>query len=276
MNKAGNSAGPCAVCLGELEEQCNDGFPYYLLPTFIRKFLGYNPALMLKPCSHKFHLTCVSQWLNESPRCPLDRRLITGSDSPALLSINPQQVLFNSIENNRIEDVQEILLTGLTPVQLPRPDRWKPLTMASLTGRWEIAVQLFRAGWTTNDNVALYKLGMVYCEGHVVDRDWAMARLCYRKAADQGDAPAQAKLGWMYQFGHGVKQDFTEALFWYLMAANQGYASAQYDLGWMYLNAVWASNRTIPKLCHGTLRPPTRDSQRQREIWAICTKKVRG
>lgn len=233
MNKVGNSAGQCAVCLGALEEECNDGFPYYLLPTFIRKILGYNPVLTLKPCSHKFHLTCASQWLNESSRCPLGRRLITGSDSPTLLSINPQQVLFNSIENNRIEDVQELLLTGLTPEQLPRTDRCKPLTMASRTGRWEIAVELFRAGWTTDDNIALYNLGMVYCEGEVVERDWAKARLCYRKAADQGDAPAQTRLGWMYQFGQGVKEDFTTALLWYLMAANQGYASAQENLGWM-------------------------------------------
>ena len=235
MDKAGNSAGLCAVCLGALKEECNDGFPYYLLPAFIRKILvGYDSVVVLKPCSHKFHLTCINECLSHSQRCPLDRRLITGSDSPKLLSINLPQVLFNAIKNNRIEDVREILLTGLTPEQLSCPDQWNPLTMASVTDRWEIAVQLIRAGWTTDDNVALYNLGTMYCEGQVVEQDWVKARICYRKAADQGDAPAQKRLGRMYQLGQGVKQDRTEALLWYLMAANQGYAAAQEQLGWMY------------------------------------------
>ena len=234
MDEIGNSAGLCAVCLGALKEECNDGFPYYLLPAFIRKFLGYDSVVMLKPCSHKFHLTCINEWLGRSQRCPLDRRLITGSDSPTLLSINLPQVLFNSIKNNRVEDVREILSTGLTPEQLSCPDQWNPLTMASVTDRWEIAVQLLRAGWTTDDNVALNNLGIMYCAGKVVERDRVKARLCFRKAADQGYAPAQKNLGWMYQYGQGVKQDYTEALVWYLRAANQGYAAAQEKLGWMY------------------------------------------
>ena len=54
MNTVGNSAGPCAVCLGALGDESNKKFPYSLLPTFIRRLMGNDSVLMLKPCNHKF------------------------------------------------------------------------------------------------------------------------------------------------------------------------------------------------------------------------------
>ncbi len=234
MNAIGNSADPCAVCYGALEGGSNGWFPYSLFPAFIRRLLRDDSVLMLKPCGHKFHFACINQWLNLSHRCPLDRRIITGCDPPSLLSINLQQILFNAIECNRIEDVQDILLTGLTPEQLSQLDQKNPLTMASVNGRWEIAGQLLRAGWTTEDKVALAHLGWMYREGRAIERDFTIALLCYRKSADQGYAPAQNGLGWMYEDGLGVEQDDTRACFWYHKAAVQGYSPAQDSLGWMY------------------------------------------
>ena len=231
MNATGNSADPCAVCYGALE---GGWFPYSLLPAFIRRLLSNDSVLTLKPCGHKFHFACINQWLNLSQRCPLDRRVITGCDPPSLLSINLQQALFNAIECNRIEDVQDILLSGLTPEQLSRLDQRNPLTMASVNGRWAIAGQLLRAGWTTEDKVALTNLGCMYRQGRAIEQDFTNALLCYRKAADQGYARAQNCLGWMYEGGLGVEQDFTEALSWYLKAACQGFALSQSYVGLMY------------------------------------------
>lgn len=237
MNATSNSADPCAVCYGALEGGSNEWFPRSLFPAFIRRLRSNDSVLMLKPCGHKFHPTCISQWLDVSQRCPLDRRIITGCSPPSLLSINLQQLLFNAIECNRIEDVQEILLTGLTPEQLSRLDQRNPLTMAAVNGRWEIAGQLFRAGWTTEDKVALASLGWMYREGRAIERDLTNALLCYRKAADQGYAPAQNGLGWMYEDGLGVEQDYTKAFSWYLKAAYQGNRTAQMNLRRLHLKA---------------------------------------
>ncbi len=110
--------------------------------------------------------------------------------------------------------------------------------MASVNGRWEIAGQLLRAGWTTEDKAALANLGCMYREGRVIEQDFTIALLYYRKAADQGYAPAQNGLGWMYEKGLGVKRDYAEALSWYSKAAAQGNRTAQVNLRRLQLKGL--------------------------------------
>ena len=234
MNTASNSVDACAICLGRMPEGLIGRLTCFLLPAFARQLLRRYSVLTLKPCSHHFHHRCISQWLNESPRCPLDRRIITSSDPPGLLSINLAEVLLNSIENNQIGDVQEILLAGSTPEQLSCSNSTNPLTMALTNERWEIAAQLIRAGWTTEDRVAANNLGWLYRTGLVVEQNCTKALLYYRKAADQGYPIAQNNLGLLYQKGLGVKQDYNQALSWYLKAASQGDTDAEKNLGFMY------------------------------------------
>ena len=238
MNTINSSADTCAICLGALEEESNEGLPHSLLPAFIRRHLAGDPVVMLKPCDHKFHLTCINRWLNESPRCPFDQRVITGSSPPSLLSINLHNVLFRSIEDNQIKDVQDILSAGLTPLQLSCPDGMNPLTLALEKSRWEIATQLLAAGWTTEDKVALNNLGWMYCNGLGVKQNYPEALTYFHKAACLGSSSAENNLGWMYYNGLGVRQDYSEALSRYRKAADQGNPDAQNNLGWMYENGL--------------------------------------
>ena len=238
MNTVGNSVDLCAICLDGLTEKTREELSYSSLPAFIQRYLNKRTTLTLKPCTHKFHLTCIRQWMHRSSRCPLDRRLITGSTPPAFLPIKLQQRLFKSIEENRIEEVQEILLAGLTPEQLSCPNLMNPLAMALKNDRWEIAAQLLRAGWSTEDSRALNNLGWMYLNGLGVKQDYTGAMFWLYQAANRGDSAAQNNLGWIYRNGLGVKQDSAMAIFWYRKAANQKSAVAQNNLGFMYRNGL--------------------------------------
>ena len=56
------------------------------------------------------------------------------------------------------------------------------------------------------------------------------------KEAKNGKADAQRFLGVMYHNGHSVEKNMEIALKWFTKAANQGNAAAQNDLGTMYAN----------------------------------------
>ena len=238
MNTVSKSVNSCAICLNEPIEGTREELSYSFLPAFIQRYLNRRTVLTLKPCGHKFHLACIRQWANESSGCPLDRRLIRGSSHPALLPINLQKRLLKSVEKNRIGEVQEILLAGLTPEQFSCRKLMNPLTMALKNDHWEIAALLLRVGWRTEDNGALNNLGWMYQRGLGVKQDYTRAMFWHLRAAEKGDSTAQNNIGWMYRNGLGVKQDFTTAIFWYRKAANQKNASAQNNLGWMYSNGL--------------------------------------
>jgi uncharacterized protein len=65
--------------------------------------------------------------------------------------------------------------------------------------------------------------------------DYAKALRLIRALANDGDATAQFNLGLMYVNGHGVQRDDSAAALWFRKAAEQGYALAQSNLGTMYL-----------------------------------------
>lgn len=165
MNTVSNSVNSCAICLNETIEGTREELSCFFLPAFIQKYLNRRTVLTLKRCGHKFHLEYIRHWTNELSGCPLDRRLIVGSSHPALLPINVQKKLLKSIEKNRIGEVQEILLAGLTPEQFSCRKSMNPLTMALKNDHWEIAALLLRVGWSTEDIRALNNLGWMYSQG---------------------------------------------------------------------------------------------------------------
>ena len=234
MNTVSNPVNSCAICLDELIGGTREELSCSFLPAFIQRYLNKRTVLTLKPCGHKLHLACIRQWINESSGCPLDRRLIRGSSHPALLPINLQERLLKSIEKNRIGEVQEILLAGLTPEQFSCPKLMNPLTTALKNDHWEIAALLLRVGWRTEDNGALNNLGWMYQKGLGVKQNYNRALFWYSRASKKGDSEAQKNIGWMYHQGLGVKKDYTIAIFWYRKAANQKNATAQNNLGLMY------------------------------------------
>jgi len=73
-------------------------------------------------------------------------------------------------------------------------------------------------------------LGILYDNGHGVERDYENAREYYELAAAQGHATAQNNLGELYYNGSGVNCDYTKAKVYYEQAAAQGNAEAQNNL----------------------------------------------
>ena len=237
MNTASNSVNSCAICLNEPIERTREELSCFFLPAFIQKYLNRRTVLTLKRCGHKFHLEYIRQWTNESSECPLDRRLIVGSSHPALLPINVQKRLLKSIEKNRIGEVQEILLAGLTPEQFSCRKSMNPLTMALKNDHWEIAALLLRVGWSTEDIRALNNLGWMYSQGGGAGQDYKKALFSHFRAARKGDSSAQNNIGWLYRNGLGVKQDRTMAIFWYQKAVKQGLPAALTNLSRLHLNS---------------------------------------
>ena len=84
------------------------------------------------------------------------------------------------------------------------------------------------------DAKAQFFLGLLYCNGRGVPRDYTKAREWFEQAAAQGHADAQYNLGVLYDFEKGVRQDFLTARQWYEKAAAQGHAGAQNNLGGLY------------------------------------------
>jgi TPR repeat protein len=86
----------------------------------------------------------------------------------------------------------------------------------------------------SGDREAPYLMALIYLEGRLVPRDFAMARSWMLKSAEQGYVPAQAGMGEMYLNGirhNGVIPDYVEAERWLHLAATQGDADAQLWLG---------------------------------------------
>jgi len=78
-----------------------------------------------------------------------------------------------------------------------------------------------------------YKLGMLYFNGDVPDKDTEDAVSMFKKAARE-NVDAQLMLGFCYAMGEGTKRDEKEAAEWYEKAAIQGSHAAMYRLAACY------------------------------------------
>ncbi len=101
-------------------------------------------------------------------------------------------------------------------------------------GDYASALRFARPVADQGESRAQSLLGLIYLNGHGVQRNDPEAMKWYRRAADQGDAGAQLKIGDMYFEGRAVAQDYHEAGRWYRLAADGGNAAAQYNLGILY------------------------------------------
>jgi len=81
------------------------------------------------------------------------------------------------------------------------------------------AARLYRIAAEQGIAGAQCRLGVLYAEGHGVERNDRESIRWFRLAADQGDAEAQASLGLSYGSGQGVSQDFVTAHMWLTLAS---------------------------------------------------------
>jgi TPR repeat protein len=101
-------------------------------------------------------------------------------------------------------------------------------------GFYERAIASWREAALRGDAHAAYRLGTVYADGAVVERDLEAAARWYLLGAERGDPRAQLDLGTLYDTGEGVEQSYEKAAGWYRQAALQGDMASQYNLGVMY------------------------------------------
>lgn len=101
-------------------------------------------------------------------------------------------------------------------------------------GFYERAIAFWVEAAGQGDAHAAYRLGTVYADGAVVERDPEAAARWYLLGAERGDPRAQLDLASLYDAGEGVEQSYEQAARWYRQSALQGEMASQYNLGVMY------------------------------------------
>ncbi|MCO6427614.1 tetratricopeptide repeat protein [Nitrosomonas communis] len=66
--------------------------------------------------------------------------------------------------------------------------------------------------------------------------EYIKAAVLFESLAEKGNVKAQAMLGIMYREGHGVQKNIPEAIRWLSLAAEQGVISAWSELGVIFIN----------------------------------------
>ena len=105
---------------------------------------------------------------------------------------------------------------------------WQPIVQAQqsdasmLESNATVDLKQLRTMAEKGDPDAQFRLGELYEEGDIVERDFGKAIEAYRKAAEQGHSGAQYALAHNYHLGSGVTQDMAAAMVWYRKAALQG------------------------------------------------------
>ena len=81
---------------------------------------------------------------------------------------------------------------------------------------------------------AQFAMGVLYYEGHGVNKNLDEALAWFRKAADSEHPTAMFNLGVAYWEGRGLSQSFAQAVDWWERAAESGDVASQYNLGLAY------------------------------------------
>lgn len=86
-----------------------------------------------------------------------------------------------------------------------------------------------------NNVLAQFKLGLIYCEGEIVEKDYQQCNGYWKKAADQGQRDSIFNYAVNMHQGFG-EYNIDEAIKYYTIASVQGNGSASYNLHVIYNN----------------------------------------
>lgn len=109
---------------------------------------------------------------------------------------------------------------------------------AANVGDFDVALKEFNYLVDNNYPPAMYQLGLLYANGHGVNRDYRKAFVLFQNAAKEGEVDAMFSLAVQYQHGDGVHKNLEESVKWFTKAADKGLAAAQFNLGTMYSNGL--------------------------------------
>jgi len=93
------------------------------------------------------------------------------------------------------------------------------------------ALAWFRKAADSEHPTAMFNLGVAYWEGRGLSQSFAQAVDWWERAAESGDVASQYNLGLAYYFGKGAQKDLDQARNWLTQAAEKGHADAQRVLG---------------------------------------------
>ena len=93
------------------------------------------------------------------------------------------------------------------------------------------ALAWFRKAADSEHPTAMFNLGVAYWEGRGLSQNYAQAVDWWERAAESGDVASQYNLGLAYYLGKGAQKDLDQARNWLTQAAEKGHADAQHVLG---------------------------------------------
>lgn len=128
-----------------------------------------------------------------------------------------------------------IILSACSVVQDAENDRAK---QAYRAGDYQQALATWSRLAEKGNARAQNNMGVLYSEGHGVERDDDAALEWFMKSADQGFVLAQANLGDSYFNGDIVPQDYGQAAYWYTLGARGGDSESQYYMGKMLADGL--------------------------------------
>ncbi|WP_262758801.1 tetratricopeptide repeat protein [Acinetobacter gyllenbergii] len=85
-----------------------------------------------------------------------------------------------------------------------------------------------------NDALSLFELGLIYCDGVVVKKDYKLCNDCWEKSALLNNAEAALNLGINLMNGKGVLKDVDRAIKYFEIASKLSKGQASYNLGVIY------------------------------------------
>ena len=101
---------------------------------------------------------------------------------------------------------------------------------------YERAFEWYRKAVAKEDPEAIYRLGLLYENGHGVPKDDFKAFKCFKLAAEKDNEDAWINLGINYLLGRGTDEDQAQARQWIEKAAKAGKPVGQMILGDIYCN----------------------------------------
>ena len=104
------------------------------------------------------------------------------------------------------------------------------------------ALPLYQKAAELGDVYALYKLGMIYVEGQLDNRDVAKAMAYFEEAGEKGYAEAYLQLALLYRYGKLVKQDYKKYTEYLLLAVNDGSVNALKEMSSAYYLGLGVEN----------------------------------
>ena len=80
----------------------------------------------------------------------------------------------------------------------------------------------------------MWRIGNMFLNGEGVNKNYAVARDWYQRAAEAGESRAMYKMGDLYYYSYGVNKDLERALNWYTKSAEAGNAHGMFMVAQMY------------------------------------------